>query len=96
MNGHWVRACCTPTHFVDLYQASIKGNGKRFEIHSTENAYEEANIEINNVLIEDITIVPINDTHSTLMEEKSPEVLDFFDDLDDKVKSPSWWKRTQT
>ena len=96
MNGHKARTCHTPKHFVDLYQVSIKGNGKRFEIHSTKNAYEEANIKVNNALIEDIFIAPINDIPSAPMEAKSLEVLNFFDDPDDKAKSLGWWKRIQT
>ncbi|CAM8978840.1 unnamed protein product [Rhodiola kirilowii] len=27
MKGHWDRTCRTPKHFVDLYQASLKGKG---------------------------------------------------------------------
>ena len=33
MKGHWARNCRTPQHFVDLYQASIKGKGKEIETH---------------------------------------------------------------
>ena len=40
MNGNWVCAFDMPKHFVDLYQASIKGKGKRIETHSVENAYK--------------------------------------------------------
>ena len=50
-----------PKHFMDLYQAFIKGKNKIFETHSAENAYEEANIKDNNALIKDIPIAPIND-----------------------------------
>ena len=82
--------------FIDLYQASIKVKGKRFEIHSIENVYEEVNIEVNNALIEDILIVLINDIPSAPMEAKSLEVSNFFKELDVKAKSFSWWKRTQT
>ncbi|XP_031094288.1 uncharacterized protein LOC116010051 [Ipomoea triloba] len=38
MTGHWERVCHTSKHFVDLYQASLKG---------------KANIESNNVFMED-------------------------------------------
>ena len=31
MKGHWSRTCCTPKHFVDLYQASIKAKRKEIE-----------------------------------------------------------------
>ncbi|XP_012833516.1 PREDICTED: uncharacterized protein LOC105954393 [Erythranthe guttata] len=34
VKGHWSRACRTPRHLVDLYQASIKGKGK--EINFTD------------------------------------------------------------
>ncbi|XP_074567163.1 uncharacterized protein LOC141823846 [Curcuma longa] len=27
MKGHWSRTCRTPKHFIDLYQASLKGKG---------------------------------------------------------------------
>ena len=94
MNKHWARSCYMPKHFVDLYQAFIKGNGKRFETHSAKNIYKKANIEINNVLIKDIPIAPINDISFAPMEAKSLEVSDFFEDLDDKEKSSAWWKRT--
>ncbi|XP_021819786.1 uncharacterized protein LOC110761596 [Prunus avium] len=32
-NGHWARVCHTPKHLVDLYQASIKGKGKKVETY---------------------------------------------------------------
>ncbi|XP_021813400.1 uncharacterized protein LOC110756299 [Prunus avium] len=32
-NGHWARVCRTPKHLVDLYQASIKGKGKKVETY---------------------------------------------------------------
>ncbi|XP_012829397.1 PREDICTED: uncharacterized protein LOC105950577 [Erythranthe guttata] len=36
VKGHWSRACRTPRHLVDLYQASIKGKGKGKEINFTD------------------------------------------------------------
>ena len=36
MKGHWSRACRTPKHLVDLYQASIKEKGKEIEMNSTD------------------------------------------------------------
>ena len=54
MNKHWARACCMPKHFVDLYQAFVKGKRKRFETHYIENAYDATNIKVNNALVEDI------------------------------------------
>ncbi|XP_021813404.1 uncharacterized protein LOC110756304 [Prunus avium] len=32
-NGHWARVCRTPKYLVDLYQASIKGKGKKVETY---------------------------------------------------------------
>ena len=96
MNGHWACACHTPKHFVDLYQVTIKGKGKSFETHFAENAYEQANIEVNNALIEDIPISQINDIPSALTKEKSREASNFFDNPNDKAKSLDWWKRIQT
>ena len=75
---------------MDLYQASIKGKGKRFETHFVENAYEDANMEVKNALIKDIPIAPINDIPSAHMDAKSLDVLDFFDYPDDKAKSFGW------
>ncbi|XP_012851783.1 PREDICTED: uncharacterized protein LOC105971476 [Erythranthe guttata] len=39
VKGHWSRACRTPRHLVDLYQASIKGKRKkeRNQFYNTEN-----------------------------------------------------------
>ena len=34
--GHWIHACRTSKHFVDFYQETIKGKGKRFETHTVE------------------------------------------------------------
>ena len=33
MKGHQSRTCCTPKHFVDIYQASIKVKGKEVEMN---------------------------------------------------------------
>ncbi|KAK9700203.1 hypothetical protein RND81_08G223300 [Saponaria officinalis] len=33
LSGHWARACRTPKHFVDLYQASIKHDNKGPKTH---------------------------------------------------------------
>ncbi|KAK9683922.1 hypothetical protein RND81_10G175100 [Saponaria officinalis] len=38
LNGHWARACRTPKHFVDLYQASIKHGNKGPEAHFISDA----------------------------------------------------------
>ena len=90
MNGHWACIFHTFKYFVDLYQASIKGKDKRFESHSTKNAYDATNTKVNNALMEDIMITP------TPIEAKSLDVLDFFEDPKDKVRSPDLWKNTQT
>ena len=87
MNKHWARACRTPKHFMDLYQASIKEKGKRFETYFTENAYDIANIEVNNALMEDIPTSLVNDNPSTLTKVKSLDFSDFFEDPDGKLRS---------
>ena len=33
MKGHWSHTCRTPKHFVNLYQALIKGKGKKVEMN---------------------------------------------------------------
>ena len=33
MEGHWSRTCRTTKHLVDLYQASLKENGKKIEMN---------------------------------------------------------------
>ena len=43
---------------MNLYQASLKQNGKKFESHS--NALEEANAVANNVLVMYNSSAPIN------------------------------------
>ena len=88
MNRHWACAFRMPKHFVDLYQASIKGKGKRFETYFAESAHENTNFEVNNALIEDIPIAPINDILFAPVDAKSLDVSNFFNDSKDKTKSP--------
>ena len=78
-----------PKHFVNLYQVSIKGKGKRFETCSTENAYDATNIEVNNALVEDIPTTLINNNPFTPTKAKSLDVSDFFEDPDGKLRSPN-------
>ena len=75
MNKHWARACRTLKHFVELYQAFIKGKGKRIESHSVDNA--KYNIEVNNILV--LHRVPISEVSLAPMEAISLEILDFID-----------------
>ena len=37
MEGHWSRTCRTAKHLVDLYQASLKENGKKIEMNFTDS-----------------------------------------------------------
>ena len=37
MEGHWSRTCRTVKHLVDLYQASLKENGKKIEMNFTDS-----------------------------------------------------------
>jgi hypothetical protein len=37
MTNHWSRTCRIPKYLVELYQASIKKNGKEVEINFIEN-----------------------------------------------------------
>ena len=37
MKGHWPRTCRTAKHLVDLYQASLKENGKKIEMNFTDS-----------------------------------------------------------
>ena len=37
MEGHWSRICRTAKHLVDLYQASLKENGKKIEMNFTNS-----------------------------------------------------------
>ena len=75
LTGHWSRACRTPKHFVELYQASIKGKEKMVESHSIENIED---IETNNALV--LHTAPINEVSLTLIEAKSLEISDFLED----------------
>ena len=77
---------------MDLYQASVKG--KIFETHYIENTYDATNIEVNNALVEGIPTAMVNDIPDTLIKAKLLEVSNFFEDLDDQLKSLDWWKRT--
>ena len=36
MKGHWLRACRTPKHLVDIYHASIKAKAKEIEMNFTD------------------------------------------------------------
>ena len=37
IEGHWSCTCRTAKHLVDLYQASLKENGKKIEMNFTES-----------------------------------------------------------
>ena len=37
MEGHWSHTCRTAKHLVDLYQASLKENGKKIEMNFTDS-----------------------------------------------------------
>ena len=37
MEGHWSRICRTTKHLVDMYQASLKENGKKIEMNFTDS-----------------------------------------------------------
>ena len=80
LTGHWSCVCRTPKHFVELYQASIKGKGKRVESHSIENIED---IETNNALV--LHTAPINEVPLAPVEEKSLEISDFIKDQDEKA-----------
>ena len=86
LTGHWSRTYRTQKHFVELYQASIKGKGKRVESHSVKD------IETNNALI--LHITPTNEVTLALAEAKSLEISDFFED--EPEPNPEWWKNAQT
>ena len=86
MTGHWSRTCPTQKHFVELYQASIKGKGKRVESHSVED------IETNNALV--LHTTSTNEVPLAPTEAKSLEISDFFED--NSAPNPEWWKNAQT
>ena len=69
---------------MELYQASIKGKGKRVESHSVENANE--NIEINITLV--LRTVPINEVSLAPVEAKSLKISDFLED--EPAPNPEW------
>ena len=71
---------------MELYQASIKGKGKRVESHSIED------IETNNVLI--LHTAPINEVSFAPTEAKSLEISNFLEDA--PAQNPEWWKNAQT
>ena len=75
LSGNWSRTYRTPKHFVDLYQASMKQNGKKFESHS--NTLGETNVEANNALV--------TDDSNNLVNIKDLDVSDFFEDPDGKI-----------
>ena len=72
MTGHWSRTCRTQKHFVELYQASIKGKGKRVESHSV------GDIETNNALA--LHTDSTNEVPLAPAEAKSLEISDFLED----------------
>ena len=37
MEGHWFRTCRTTKNLVDMYQASLKENGKKIEMNFTDS-----------------------------------------------------------
>ena len=86
LTGYWSRTCHTQKHFVELYQASIKGKGKRVESHFVED------IETNNAMV--LHIAPINEVLLALAEAKSLEISDFLEDA--PTQNPEWWKDAQT
>ena len=77
LTRHWSRACCTPKHFVEFYQASIKGKGKRVESHSVDD------IETNNVLF--LHTAPVNEVQIAFVEAKSLQISDFLEDQEEKA-----------
>ena len=80
--GHWSHTCRTQKHFVELYQASIKGKGKRVESHFVED------IETNNALV--LHTAPINEVPLAPVEAKSLEISNFLENA--PTQNPEWWK----
>ncbi|KAK3416596.1 hypothetical protein EUGRSUZ_H02352 [Eucalyptus grandis] len=75
MIGHWSRTCCTPKHFVDLYQASLKNTDKRGESHAIEiNPTAITIVEANNISVGGTPLAPE-------VANASLDVSDFFEDL---------------
>ncbi|XP_012839850.1 PREDICTED: uncharacterized protein LOC105960224 [Erythranthe guttata] len=65
VKGHWSRACRTPRHLVDLYQASIKGKGKGKEINFTDFSNTENDhidpMDLNHLDVADFFPAPSGD-----------------------------------
>ena len=55
MKGHWSRACRMPRHLVDLYQASLKENGKKMEANfvSDNNLDDHAMVNMSHFDVSD-------------------------------------------
>ena len=85
LTRHQSRACCTPKHFVKLYQASIKGKGKKVESHSVDNTDD---IETNNALV--LHTTPVNEVQIAPVEAKSLEILNFLKDQKEKAQNLEW------
>ena len=71
---------------MELYQASIKGKGKRVESHSIENIKD---IKTNNALV--LHTAPINEVLLAPVEAKSLKISNFLEDQDEKAQNPEWW-----
>ena len=82
LTGQWSHAYRILKHFVELYQASIKGKGKNVESHSVDD------IETNNALV--IHIAPVNEVQIALIEAKPLEISDFFEDQKENAQNPEW------
>ena len=70
LSGHWAHTCRTLKHFANLFQASLKQNGKKVESHS--NTIDEENVEENNAMA--------TDNSNSLISIKGLHVSDFFED----------------
>ena len=51
MEGHWSRTCRTAKHLVDLYQASLKENGKKIVMNFTNSNGMNISYFDNDILI---------------------------------------------
>ena len=67
---------------MELYQASIKGKGKRVESHSIDNTDD---IETNNALV--LHTTSINKILIALVEAKPLKISDFLEDQKKKAKT---------
>ena len=76
---------------MELYQASIKGKGKRVESHSIDNTDD---IETNNALV--LHIAPINEVLIAPVEAKPLKISNFLEDQKKKAQNPEWWQDAQT